>query len=107
MPPGVQYLFSSAGRWVAFRLGNSVFDTSGKWVGWLPCFAIPAAEISSDLAKLQEFFQARNEIAREMDILPGQPNRGRRQLREADMKDDAAFVLATALAFYTAVENRL
>ena len=70
-------------------------------------FAIPAAEISSDLAKRQEVFQARNEIAHEMDILLGQPNRGRRQRRERDMKDYAAFVLTTALAFYTAVEHRL
>jgi hypothetical protein len=36
-------------------------------------FAIPAAEISSDLGKLREIFQARNQIAHEMDILLGGP----------------------------------
>ena len=70
-------------------------------------FAIPPAEISKDLAKLHEVFRARNEIAHEMDILLGQSNRGRRQRRKNDMEDYAAFVLSTALNFYTAVENRL
>lgn len=71
-------------------------------------FAIPAAEISSDLRKLQEIFQARNQIAHEMDILlGGPPNRGRRQRRAGDMRDCASFVLATALAFYIAVEKRV
>lgn len=32
----VQYLYSSAGRWIAFRQGKYVFDTEGTWVGWLP-----------------------------------------------------------------------
>ncbi len=32
----VQFLFSSSGRWIAFRKGKYVFDTDGKWVGWLP-----------------------------------------------------------------------
>ena len=70
-------------------------------------FAIPAAEISDDLKKLKEVFDARNQIAHEMDILLGQTNRSRRQRREEDMKKYAAFVLDTALAFYTAVEKRL
>ena len=70
-------------------------------------FAIPSDEVSTDLKKLHEVFRVRNEIAHEMDILLGQPNRGRRQRRQNDMEDYAAFVLSTALAFYTAVENRL
>ena len=70
-------------------------------------FAIPAHEISADLAKLQKVFHARNQVAHEMDILLGQPNRGRRQRRAQDMKEYASFVLTTALAFYTAVEKRL
>ena len=36
MPFGVQHLFSSAGSWVAFRRGKYVYNTSGKWIGWLP-----------------------------------------------------------------------
>jgi hypothetical protein len=69
-------------------------------------FAIEASEISADLAKLQKIFQARNQIAHEMDILLGQQNRGRRQRRAEDMKDYASFILTTAVAFYTAVEKR-
>ena len=70
-------------------------------------FAIPTAEVCGDLEMLKKVFYARNQIAHEMDILLGQPNRSRRQRREEDMKEYAAFVLATALAFYTAVEKRL
>ena len=40
-------------------------------------FAVPAHEISADLAKLDRVFHARNQIAHEMDILLGQPNRSR------------------------------
>lgn len=36
MPSEVQHLFSSAGRWVAFRLGKYVFTRSGEWIGSLP-----------------------------------------------------------------------
>lgn len=32
----VQHLFSSAGRWIAFRQGKYVFDTDGRWIGWVP-----------------------------------------------------------------------
>ena len=32
----LQYLYSSSGRWIAFRKDKYVFDTNGKWVGWLP-----------------------------------------------------------------------
>lgn len=32
----IQYLYSSSGRWIAFRQDKYVFDTTGKWVGWLP-----------------------------------------------------------------------
>ena len=70
-------------------------------------FAIEPAEISSDLGRLHEIFQVRNQIAHEMDILLRLPNRGQRQRRAADMTGYAAIVLKTALAFYTAVENRL
>ncbi len=42
----VQYLFDSAGVWIAFRIGRNVFDTVGKWVGWLP-FENDATEVHS------------------------------------------------------------
>src|SRR5437763_13667084 len=31
-----QHLFDSAGKWIAFRVGDNVFDTFGGWIGWLP-----------------------------------------------------------------------
>lgn len=31
-----QYLFSSSGRWIAFRQHRYVFDTDSRWIGWLP-----------------------------------------------------------------------
>lgn len=70
-------------------------------------FAIPANEVSADLAKLHSIFHARNQIAHEMDVLLGQPNRGRRQRTAKVMKEYASTVLQTALAFYLAVEKRL
>ncbi len=70
-------------------------------------FAIPAAEISKDLGRLQAIFHARNQIAHEMDIILGQQNRGRRQRKAGEMKDYASVILQTASAFYVAVEKRL
>ncbi len=32
----VRYLFNSKGEWIAFRMERNVFDTDGKWIGWLP-----------------------------------------------------------------------
>jgi len=31
-----QYLFDSRGDWIAFRLGNILFDVDGDVIGWLP-----------------------------------------------------------------------
>jgi hypothetical protein len=70
-------------------------------------FAIPADELSKDLGKLQAIFQARNQIAHEMDILLGQANRGRRQRKAEDMNEFASAVLSTAVAFFLAVQKRL
>jgi hypothetical protein len=70
-------------------------------------FAIPANEISDDVNKLKTIFQARNQIAHEMDVLLGQGNRGRRQRTVALMRDYSATILNTTLAFYLAVESRL
>ena len=70
-------------------------------------FAIPAGEISKDMTKLKKVFDTRNQIAHEMDILLGQANRGRRLRRYDTMREYTTVVLATASAFYSAVETRL
>jgi hypothetical protein len=31
----VHYLFNSSGNWIAFRVGEFVYDSEGEWVGWL------------------------------------------------------------------------
>jgi len=31
-----QYLYDSAGKWIAFRAGDKIFNTYCKWIGWLP-----------------------------------------------------------------------
>ena len=30
----VQYLFDSAGRWIAFKKGKYLFNRSARWIGW-------------------------------------------------------------------------
>ena len=32
----VQYLFDSAGEWIAFRKGKHLFARMGEWLGWFP-----------------------------------------------------------------------
>jgi hypothetical protein len=70
-------------------------------------FAIPADEITKDPNKLKTVFDTRNQIAHEMDILLGQPNRGRRQRKVATMREYTSIVLTTAAAFYAAVARRV
>ncbi|MEW6249877.1 MAG: HEPN domain-containing protein [Planctomycetota bacterium] len=70
-------------------------------------FAIPADEIGEDMNRLKTVFEARNQIAHEMDIQLGQRNRGRRQRKYDTMRAHTILVLTTAVAFYTAVAKRL
>jgi hypothetical protein len=70
-------------------------------------FAIQAHEITAEPNKLRTVFDARNQIAHEMDIQLGQPNRGRRQRRQRTMSEYTRIVLATAVAFYSAVERKV
>jgi hypothetical protein len=70
-------------------------------------FAIRADEISSDLPKLKVVFDARNQIAHEMDVLLGQVNRSRRSRAYDIMHDYTSFILATACAFYQRVEVKV
>lgn len=70
-------------------------------------FAIGADQITRDVNKLQIVFEARNQIAHEMDILLGQANRGRRQRKHRTMREYTSVVLSAAVSFYLAVEERL
>jgi hypothetical protein len=70
-------------------------------------FAIGAQDLTKELPKLKTVFDARNQIAHEMDILFGQTNRGRRSRALDTMKDYTAFVLNVCSAFYAAVEAKL
>ncbi len=70
-------------------------------------FAIPAREITKDPDILKAVFDERNQIAHEMDILLGQPNRGRRQRKHKTMREYTNVVLSAAVSFYSAVEKRL
>lgn len=70
-------------------------------------FAIPANEITEDIAKLKDIFHARNQIAHEMDILLGQKNRGRRQRKAEEMTEYATILLNVSKSFYLAVQKKL
>jgi hypothetical protein len=70
-------------------------------------FAIPPAELTNNLEKLKEIFDARNQIAHEMDVLLGQTNRSRRSRMLSVMQDYTAFVLHVSVAYFKAVEVRL
>lgn len=70
-------------------------------------FAIPANEMRVNVNQLKTAFDARNQIAHEMDILLGQPNRGRRQRKRKTMHDYTSLILMVAVSFYQAVEQRL
>ena len=34
--PNSIYLYDTAGRWIAFRIGKYLFNTNGEWIGWFP-----------------------------------------------------------------------
>ncbi len=31
-----EHLYNSLGIWIAFRIDKYIFDTSGRWIGWIP-----------------------------------------------------------------------
>jgi hypothetical protein len=70
-------------------------------------FAIPADEVVSDLKKLKNVFDARNQIAHEMDVLLGQTNRSRRPRTYETMQDYTSFILHVSCSFYSAVAKRV
>lgn len=44
----VHHLFNSSGDWIAFRIHINVFDTNGKWIGWLPWYDNDVVSISGE-----------------------------------------------------------
>ena len=32
----VLYLFNSKGEWIAFRIGNMLYNKNANWIGWFP-----------------------------------------------------------------------
>jgi hypothetical protein len=34
--PKITHLYNSAGVWIAVRRDDVVYDTEGKWIGWIP-----------------------------------------------------------------------
>lgn len=70
-------------------------------------FAIVAQQVAKDVPKLKLVFDARNQIAHEMDILFGQKNRSRRSRSYETMKDYSGFLLQVCCAFYEAVRAKI
>ena len=31
-----EYLYDSSGKWIAFKVGKYLFNTSSDWIGWFP-----------------------------------------------------------------------
>jgi hypothetical protein len=70
-------------------------------------FAIRPEDISNDINKLKTVFDARNEIAHEMDVLLEQPTRNRRPRTFETMQDYTSFVLKASCSFYISVEQKI
>ncbi len=70
-------------------------------------FAIPADELASDISQLKDVFDARNQIAHEMDVQFKQANRSRRSRTYDAMEAATRVVLTVSTAFYSAVEKRI
>lgn len=86
--------------------GNSV-QSKDQLLSVAAYFAIPADEITKKPDEIKRVFDARNQIAHEMDIQFKQANRSRRSRTYQDMVRFTSTVLTAAVAFYTAVEKRL
>jgi hypothetical protein len=70
-------------------------------------FAIGAQQLTSNLDQLKKTFDARNQIAHEMDIQFGQINRGRRSRTLEQMTEHTTLLLKVACAFYAEVEKKV
>lgn len=89
------------------ELTGSSLQSKDQLLSVASYFAIRWEEITKAPNELESVFRVRNQIAHEMDIMLGQPNRGRRQRKVETMKKHTTTILATAKAFYLAVESRL
>lgn len=92
---------------LVYELTGSSLQSKDQLLKVAAYFAIGAQELTKELDKLHKVFQARNQIAHEMDILFGQINRGRRSRALAQMKDYTTFLLKVSCAFYDRVEKKL
>lgn len=70
-------------------------------------FDIPSNTLAPDLKLLGRIFQARNQIAHEMDVDFDQPNRNRRPRRKAEMITHTTEILRLANTFLVQVDNTL
>jgi len=70
-------------------------------------FAIPARSITVDVNLLRDIFTVRNEIAHEMDVNFGAPNRRRRSRRRDHMVEYAREILRIGTRFLAAVQAKL
>jgi hypothetical protein len=70
-------------------------------------FNIASRDLTDDPEKLQRIFDARNQIAHEMDIDFTQPNRSRRPRRTRDMKDHVNEIFRISSVFLQIVDGKL
>jgi len=68
---------------------------------------IPSAKLASDYALLDRIFEARNQVAHEMDIEFGQTGRNRRPRRQGQIISFVNEVFRLASAFLSEVDNKL
>ena len=69
-------------------------------------FDVPSSSITSDVNRLRSIFAIRNQIAHEMDVDFGQPNRNRRPRRRQQMVDETNEVFRVAENFLREVDQR-
>ena len=75
----VQYLFSSSGSWIAFRVRKSVFDTACHWIGWMPWddtdVVTTEGEYLGTIVENDRFYRFRDQPYRGYPGYPGYPGR--------------------------------
>ena len=73
----VQYLFNSSGNWIAFRVGECVFDTKCHWIGWMPWddtdVVTTEGEYLGTIVENDRFYRFRDKPYRDYPDHPGCP----------------------------------
>lgn len=69
-------------------------------------FDVPSSNITTDVNHLRSIFAVRNQIAHEMDVDFGQPNRNRRPRRRQNMVDETSEIFRVADNFLREVDQR-